>query len=177
MGERVAGHDADHQRLHAIAVLGDWCCKADRQRPRRSLPTGGTARRPAVCRSGCGRSHRSRAAMIRLSSAGVPKRFASRQLAGGVDRAAGVVPVAPAPDGVEVLQAEADGVEDLVAVGAHRVGTMQSPCVDAASGWRSVCLVLFFQRRDIGRRRRNVLAEDLFQHPHAAIHRAGAIGE
>jgi hypothetical protein len=42
-----------------------------------------------------------------------------------VDLAAAVVLIAPAADGVEVLQAEADGVEDLVAVVAHGVGAMQ----------------------------------------------------
>ena len=56
MGERIAGHDADDERLHTIVVLRDRRQSVDRRRSRRSLPTGGTGRRPAACRSGCGRS-------------------------------------------------------------------------------------------------------------------------
>ena len=43
---------------------------------------------------------------------------------GGVDRAARLIPVAPASDGVEVLQSKADRIEDLVTIGARGVGAV-----------------------------------------------------
>ena len=38
-------------------------------------------------------------------------------------------------------------------------------------------LILFFKRWDIGGGRANVFAQNLLQHPHTAIDRAGAIGK
>ena len=45
---------------------------------------------------------------------------------------------------------------------------------------RQICdrrLILLVQGRDVRRGGRHMLAEHLFQHPHAPLHRAGAIGE
>ncbi len=51
--------------------------------------------------------------------------LAAGKFARRIDRASGIVLITPAPDGIEVLQAEPDGVEDFVAVGANGVRAMQ----------------------------------------------------
>ncbi len=102
--------------------------------------------------------------------------FAAGEFACGIDGASAFVFIPPASDGVEVLQAEADGVEDLVAVGTDGVGAVEFGALTQGEVG-DFFLVLFFQCGDVGRSWGDLLSEDLFQHPDAAFDGTGAIGE
>ena len=63
-----------------------------------------------------------------------------------------------------------------MAIGADGIGAMEfGPLPHCEMGDRR--RILLIQRRDVRRGGRHVFAEHLFQHPHAALHRAGAIGQ
>src|SRR5579862_2891233 len=124
MGEGIAGHDGDHERLQAIVVLGrgggeliddDLVVALQLPAQRVGEESGGQVAAEVV-RAGRDDPFQ----FLRSAEAKAP-----RELAGGVDGAAGVVLVAPAPDGIEILQAEADGIQDLVAAGAGRIAPVE----------------------------------------------------
>ncbi len=73
---------------------------------------------------------------------------------------------APGPDSVEVLQRETDRVHDLVTTGAGRIGAMLRHLLPHRL-WL-LPLFVFFERRDVGRRRRRRGAENVLQDPFAA---------
>ena len=118
----------------------------------RSLQAAGTGRRRAVSRSGCARVHLARAAMMTFSSLGEAKVFAARKLARGVDRSARIVLIAPAPDGVEVLQPKSDRVENLVAVGANAIHAVQLCALSQGQILDRLSRLLLVQRWNVRRR-------------------------
>ena len=107
---------------------------------------------------------------------GARKTLSARQFARRINRLAIAVPVTPAPDGIEVLQTKPDRVEDLVAIGADGIRAVQLGALTQRQV-RDCRLVLLVQGRNIRRGRRHMVAEHLFQHPHAALDGAGAVGE
>src|SRR5258706_6840475 len=124
MGERIAGHDADDESLHAIAVFGDGVGQLIDD----DLVVAFQLAAERISQQFTGQV----AAEIIRARGDDPLEFprgaetaTARQLAGGIDCATGVVDVAPAANGVEVLQTEADRIEHLVAIGAYGVGAMQ----------------------------------------------------
>src|SRR5436190_7844167 len=113
MGERIAGNDGDHQRLQTVAVLrdrggqliGDDLVVALQLAAQRvGQQTAGQVAREVVQATGDDPFQLPGRAELEVS----------RELPGRVDRAPRLIPVAPASDRVEVLQAEADRIQDLV---------------------------------------------------------------
>ena len=102
--------------------------------------------------------------------------FPSGEFTGRFNGPAGVVAIAPAANGIEVLQSKADGIEDLVAVGTHGFGSVKlGPLSQGQLGDRF--LILLFQGGDIRWGRRHFLAQYLLQHPNAAFDRTGTVGK
>ena len=99
----------------------------------------------------------------------------ARQFADRIHRRAGVVAVAPAADHVEVLQAEADGIDGLVAAHARGIGAVAFGALAQVEA--DDARILLFERGHVGGRRRRFLAEHAVEHPGAAFHRAGAVGQ
>ena len=104
------------------------------------------------------------------------KAFSTGDLAGGVDRATRIVLVAPASDGIEILQAKSNRIEDLVAVGADGIRAVQLGAL-AQGEVGDLRVVLFFQSGHVRRSGRDVFPEHLFEHPHPAFDGAGAMGK
>src|SRR6185436_4883397 len=112
MRERIAGDDRDDQRLEAVAVLGrrdgeavddDFIVAFQLAGQRVGQQSAGEVAAEVV--------HAIGDDLLQLARAA--EADAARQLARWIDRAAALVPVAPAADRVEVLEAEADGIEHL----------------------------------------------------------------
>jgi hypothetical protein len=76
----------------------------------------------------------------------------------------------PARVGVEVFQREADGIHDLVAARARRAGAVPRHLLPQRQRLAVVARRLF-QRRHVRRRLRRRRAQEVLQHPHAALHR------
>src|SRR5262245_3931396 len=124
MGKRIAGHDFDHERLHPVAVL----------RHRRRHPVHDNLIIPVqAAAERVGEESRRQVARDVVPAGGEDplellrraEPYIARKLAGRVDRAAGIVAVAPPSDRVEVLEPETDRVEHRVAARAGRVGPME----------------------------------------------------
>src|SRR3954447_3327723 len=172
MCERIAGDDPHDERLHAVAVVGDRAGKLIDHHlvVALQLPAQRVGKQFAgqivteVIDPGSNDS-------LELLRRAEPQ--LARQLAGGVDRTAGVVEVAPAADRVEVLQPEPDRVEHIVTIRADGIGPVHFGAL--AQGQGGGLVALLFQGWHVGRRWWDVLAEHLFQHPQAAVHGAGAV--
>ena len=77
-------------------------------------------------------------------------------------------------DRVEVLEREAQRIHDLVADGARRVRPVLFHPL--AQRVRLAVVLVFLERRHVGRRRQRRRAEQVVQDPFAAHHRRGSIG-
>ena len=114
--------------------------------------------------------------MMAFSSLGLEKRFPPGSSPAASIGSPLLVPVTPAPDGIEILQAKPDRVEHLMAIRADGIRAVQLGAL-AQGQVRDRRLVLFFQGRNVRRGRRHMFPEHLFQHPHAAFDGTGAVGE
>ena len=91
-----------------------------------------------------------------------------------VDRGAGfAVLVAPSADGVEVLEREAERIDDAVAGVAGRIGAVRLEAL--AHRRRELALDVLDEPLDVRRRLRRRRAEDVLEHPSAAQHRRSPI--
>src|SRR5258708_4418788 len=171
--ERIAGRDLDPDRLEFVAVLGDVV--RDLVGDDLVIPAQAAAQRvrqrPA---------HEVAAELVlsrdddRLQVRGPVEGDVAGELALCIDQRAGVVLVAPAPDDVEVFEAEADGVDRLVTAEAGGVRAMllhSLPEVEGGVGGD----VLLLERRNVGGRAGGRLTEHLLENPAAALHGAGPI--
>jgi len=83
------------------------------------------------------------------------------QLPGRVDRDPDVILVPPAPDSVEVLQAEADGIEHLVTVGTHGLRGMEFGPLPHGQTLYAL-LFLLVELGNVCRGRRDALTDHIF---------------
>ena len=67
----------------------------------------------------------------------------ARQLARSVDRSPRIVLIPPAPDGIEVLQTEADWIENLVAIRADGVRSMEFRTLAQGQIFNRLLVLLF----------------------------------
>ena len=111
--EGVAGDDGGDKTLHAVAVFGDSFHQAVDHNfvVAFELATEGVGQKFHGQVAGQfllpgGDDH--------LEFLGRRKAFSTGDLAGGVDRATRIVLVAPASDGIEILQAKSNRIEDCV---------------------------------------------------------------
>src|SRR5262249_11164177 len=81
--------------------------------------------------------------------------------------------IAPAPDGIVILQCESQRIDAAVATGAGGGGAMLREHL--ANSLRSIGRRLLIQRRNSRGRRWRRCAEDRIENPGTAQHRTGAI--
>ena len=101
------------------------------------------------------------------------KSFAGRHFARGIDRFAVSFEVAPTAHPIEILQSEADGVHQIMAAGASRIGTMAGKDLPHGEALFGFCGRL--KRRHISRRRRHGCTQQSIQNPSAAQHGAALL--
>ena len=79
---------------------------------------------------------------------------------------------APLSDGIEILERESDRVHHFVAARADRIGAV---LFHAFAQRQRFAIAIFFERRNIGRRRSGRNSEQIRENPFAALHRRRAI--
>ena len=93
---------------------------------------------------------------------------------GRIDRQTGLTRGAPAPDGIEILEGEAERIHGGVTACAHGVGTMLfQPIADRG---RYTAFPAIRQPGHVGRGLWRGRSEHAFEQPFAAQHRRGPVG-
>ena len=124
MSERIAGHNLGDESLHTIAVFGDGCNQLIHHDFVVTFKLAAQGIGQQFLRHVTGKVVRSRGD-DGFQLFGRSEVFSTGKFARGINRPSGIILVAPPPDGVKILQAKADGIKDLVAIGASGILDVQ----------------------------------------------------